>query len=225
MNQNNNINEKNSSQISQEELMKTQVLNLQDVEEAARYEKATSKKPAILVAVIGFFAIFLGTSLPFVNSLMNQKDTSLKTDKTIEKKQILNTESNLNCTYTSLNNPDGTDTVLNIKLTFNNNKLIRTEKIFSINATIGNPLGITSIQNYINAYQPFLQQSIAGYQMTSTPVENGLIITSNVDLKTFNPETFPELHKSNVATNVDYILNTEKKLVNNDLATKGFTCQ
>ena len=112
MNQNNNINEKNSSQISQEELMKTQVLNLQDVEEAARYEKATSKKPAILVAVIGFFAIFLGTSLPFVNSLMNQKDTSLKTDKTIEKKQILNTESNLNCTYTSLNNPDGTDTVL-----------------------------------------------------------------------------------------------------------------
>ena len=74
MNQNNNKNEKNSSQISQEELMKTQVLNLQDVEEAARYEKATSKKPAILVAVIGFFAIFLGTSLPFVNSLMNQKD-------------------------------------------------------------------------------------------------------------------------------------------------------
>ena len=131
----------------------------------------------------------------------------------------------MNCTYTSLNNPDGTDTVLNIKLTFNNNKLIRTEKIFSINATIGNPLGITSVQTYINAYQPFLQQSIAGYQMTSTPVENGLIITSNVDLKTFNPSTFPELHKSNVATNVDYILNTEKNLVNNDLATKGFTCQ
>ena len=48
--------------------------------------------------------------------------------------------------------------------------------------------------------------------MTSTPVENGLIITSNVDLKTFNPSTFPELHKSNVATNVDYILKTKKKL-------------
>ena len=41
--------------LTSEELQKTQVLNLQEVEEVARMEKLASKKPAIIVSyILGF---------------------------------------------------------------------------------------------------------------------------------------------------------------------------
>ena len=38
-----------------EELTRTQVLNLQELEHAAKYEKKTSKKPAAVLAILGVF--------------------------------------------------------------------------------------------------------------------------------------------------------------------------
>ena len=43
-----------------EELTRTQVLNLQELEKAAKYEKKTSKKPAAVLAILGVFSISLG---------------------------------------------------------------------------------------------------------------------------------------------------------------------
>ena len=51
--------------MTQEELQKTQVLNLKDVEEAARFERITSKKPAIIVATIGLVTV----PTPFIFTL------------------------------------------------------------------------------------------------------------------------------------------------------------
>ena len=44
-------------QVTPEELQKTLVLNLADFEETARIEKMTSKKPALIVALLGVFSI------------------------------------------------------------------------------------------------------------------------------------------------------------------------
>ena len=38
--------------ISPEELQETQVLNLRDVQEAMKFEKRTSKKPAIILGIV-----------------------------------------------------------------------------------------------------------------------------------------------------------------------------
>ena len=51
-----------SVQVSQEELAKTQVLNLTDVQEIANFEKKTSKRPAVLFAIAGILAITLAIS-------------------------------------------------------------------------------------------------------------------------------------------------------------------
>lgn len=211
-------------QLTPEELQKTQVLNLQDVEEAARYEKITSKKPAIIIAAIGVFAILLGTAFPVIQTLTTKEEPRKRTHK-VEKKKLLNTQSSLNCTYTALSNPDGTDTILNINLTFDLDKLTKVSKNYSINPTAGNPLGATTVQGYIAGYQPFLAYPIAGYQMTVTPVNGGLVVTSSVDYATFDPITLPDLHKSNIATNVEYLAGTDKIAINNDLISKGFICQ
>lgn len=225
MNQRNNQVQKQTSGMTQEELQRTQVLNLQDVEEAVRIEKSTSKKPAIIVAALGIFSIFLGTAFPVVQTLATKPKNNDKTNAKIEKKRAINPETALNCTLTKLNNVDGTDTILNANFTFNYDKLIKVEKTFTINPTVGNPLGPTTVQAYITGYQPFLVEQIAGFQMSSTPTGNGLIVKSLVDLTVFNPATMPALHQGNVATKVEYQVNTEKETIFKDLTSKGFTCQ
>lgn len=222
MNQRNNQVQKQASQMTQEELQRTQVLNLKDVEEAVRIEKSTSKKPAIIIGMLGIVSILFGTAFPIAQTLMAKpKDHSVK----IEKKRTINPETTLNCTLTRLNNADGTDTILNVNYTFNYNKLIKAEKTFTINPTVGNPLGPTTVQAYITGYKPFLSEQIAGYQMSSTPTGNGLIVKSLVDLTVFNPATLPTLHQGNIATKVEFAVNTDKETIFKDLTAKEFTCQ
>ena len=47
------LGKKKQQKISTEELAKTQVLNLDDVQKLAKYEKIISKKPALIVALVG----------------------------------------------------------------------------------------------------------------------------------------------------------------------------
>lgn len=225
MNQREIQNRSSQQQMTPEELQKTQVLNLQDVEEAARYERRTSKKPAIIIAAIGVFAILLGTAFPVVQSLKAKEEPLKRTHHKVEKKELLTNESSLNCIYTALSNPDGTDTILNINLTFDSEKLTKVNKTFTINPTAGNPIGTTTVQAYTEGYQPFLAYPITGYLMTVTPANGGLIVTSAVDYATYDPATLPDLHKSNIATNVEYPAATDKTAIYNDLIMKGFTCQ
>ena len=71
-------------QITPEELQKTLVLNLADFEETARYEKMTSKKPALIFALLGIFSIALGFSFPIVESFTAQ---SKKDDTIVENRE------------------------------------------------------------------------------------------------------------------------------------------
>ena len=66
MNQNmqqNNQNQVIQQPMTQEELQRTQVLNLQEVEKVAKIEKSTSKKPALFFALLGILSITLGMLL------------------------------------------------------------------------------------------------------------------------------------------------------------------
>ena len=59
-----------------EELTRTQVLNIQELENAAKYEKRTSKKPAVFFAVLGLLSISLGVSYPGIQSMMDDSSNS-----------------------------------------------------------------------------------------------------------------------------------------------------
>ena len=69
-----------SLQVSQEELAKTQVLNLTDVQEIANYEKKTSKRPAALFAFAGILAITLGISYPNIMTAIDAIPSNSKED-------------------------------------------------------------------------------------------------------------------------------------------------
>ena len=65
-------------QMSEEELQRTQVLNFDTFKQVARYEKISSKKPAIIVALLGVLAIVIGGTYPIVQSQMAKSNEKNK---------------------------------------------------------------------------------------------------------------------------------------------------
>ena len=59
--------------MTEEELQRTQVLNFDTFKQVARYEKLSSKKPAMIFALLGVLAILIGGGYPIVQSQMQKK--------------------------------------------------------------------------------------------------------------------------------------------------------
>jgi hypothetical protein len=76
--------QQSSSEISREELTRTQVLNLQELERIAKFERQTSKRPAVLFAIAGILAITMGVFYPnimmAVDSIGSTPKTSYRVD-------------------------------------------------------------------------------------------------------------------------------------------------
>ena len=81
----------NHSKMSAEKLAKTQVLNLNDVEQLATYEKSISKKPAIILGAIGLFAVSVGLIYPKINTLLGQEEKNNTVYNRVEDKEQTNT--------------------------------------------------------------------------------------------------------------------------------------
>ena len=221
-NMQNNQQNQQTQQLSQEELQKTQVLNLQDFEETARYEKMTSKKPAIIVALIGVLSIFFGTTFGVVqtlNSSPTKKDTS-----TIEKRETTPQADTITCTLNQAGLADGTDQAYSVIYTFSDNKLTKFTRTTTIMPTAGNANGPAAITSYKQAFVPYLI-SLNGYQVILTPSGEGIVATTSVDYSKLDLSTFPEAQQATPYTKVDYAAGTDKTSLQSDMFSQGYTCQ
>ena len=225
MNQENNQVQKEIQQLTPEELQKTQVLNLQELEETIKFEKRTSKKPAIIVAIIGILSIAIGSSVYTINTLAAKKEESMVQKKeVIEEKEEVKTTT-LTCENIKLNREDGTDTILKVIYHFENDKIISFTKTYTMEQTKGNEKGAETVEIYKKAYQPFLNPTI-GYQITLSPKgTTGMMITVNVDYKKLDMTTLNGIQKTNEATSVDYPKDSTKINIQTDMLSKGFTCK
>ena len=223
------------SKMSTEELAKTQVLNLNDVEELANYEKTVSKKPAIIVGIIGLFALTIGAFYPkIVTFLDTEKDENVvynrvdnDDDEIYNSKPLneTNTNTQLTCMKAMLANPDGTDLTLTYNFTFVNNALQSYTKlaIYNINAT--NPSGTVTVENVYNTFATLSQTPIVGYYLQTSKTSNGVTVSMNADLTKFSPTTLPDTHKTYTISNVEYALSTTKEAITQTSAANGFTCR
>lgn len=213
-------------QMTQQELQETQVLNLKDVQEVARIEKLTSKKPAVIVAVIGILLLTIGTSFKVVESL-NSKNSKIEERKiqTNKNKEVLAT-TELKCSKIVVNNPDGTDTMYDVSYSFKSNRLIGFTKVFSINAIAGNQVAMQTMQGYAVGYQSFLNQ-LDGYSITVTQSQDltQIISTVKADLLKLDLKKLPEIQQTHFSTKVDYVAGTEKEIIQNEMLAQGFICQ
>ncbi len=215
-------------QVTPEELQKTLVLNLADFEETARREKMTSKKPALIVALIGVFSIALGFSFPLVETL-TAKDkpadsiTENREEYEKEDEEILLNQETVICNFDKMI-ADGTHVTIVAKTTFRDGGIVAFTRTTTINPIPGNGFGPSSIAAINTSLQPTAVQ-IGGYSVNIKPtVEGGITIVTDTDYSKIDLTMFPQKNQTFYQTSVDYASNTPKEQVLPDMVTKGYTC-
>ena len=210
-----------------EELQRTQVLNLKDVEETVKYEKSISKKPAMIIAIIGAIFLTLGSTLQIAKTMKKSVEPKVEKREISKEKEIQTVAPViLECQNIQMNNPDGTNITFTIDYTFNNYKLTNFTKKYSIAAVEGNQVGLQTIQQYIVGYRDFMNP-VNGYTISVTPNETQTILTALVsaDLEKIDMTTFPEMQKNHISTSIDYQKDTAFLTIQSDMSSKGFTCE
>ena len=215
-------------QVTPEELQKTLVLNLADFEETARREKMTSKKPALIVALIGVFSIMLGFSFPLVQSFtardkVSESITENRENYVEDEEEILTNLENITCNFDRMI-ADGTHVTSVAKITFRDGGIVAFTRTTTINPIPGNGFGPSSVQAINTILQPLLVQ-MEGYKVTVQPTtEGGTIVVADVDYDKLDFTMFPQKNQTHYSTSVDYASNTPKEQVIPDMGTRGFTC-
>ena len=209
-------------QMSEEELQRTQVLNFDTFKQVARYEKVSSKKPAIVVALIGILAIIIGGSYPIVQSQMEKNNESKSTMQARKKDNKL-IASELTCTQEIPAGVNGLDQVMKINYNFIDNKLTSFTKELTLTISPASTTGTTSLQSFITALQPYLVQK-DGYSVVVRQIENGVVTTTSVDYRSVDINTLPEINQKNNYFSVVYLADTNMESIKQDMTTQNYIC-
>lgn len=213
-NQNDNV-----QQVEVVDLSKMQVLNMDDVEQTVIYEKRTSKRPAIMLAIAGAFSIIMGILYPII---MNSLDGTNGEAEEVPEQIVF--RYTLNCNLAVAGNVDGTDSNTVITFNFENSKLVNYTKTISIIPTAGNAMGVTNIQNYFNTFKTYEEDEIPGYTINSEAVDTGFNSSVTVDFTKFNLSELPDSYKANAFTNVNYEASQSVDKVKEQVVLSGYTC-
>ena len=215
-----------NGQLSDEELQRTQVLNLKDFKETARIEKLSSKKPALIVAIVGLLLISIGISMPAVQS-MSARKAAEEAKNEIEKRrqdEVKVVEEELTCHWERLNNENGTDEKLDATFTFKDDKLQTSKKVYRLTKSAMATTEPAELTNYLTALQSYLMQ-ISGYKLSVQTIANGSITTTDVDYTLLNIAQVPQQHQTNYRFNVLHQVNTSKEDVSTSMTALGYTCE
>ncbi|MBQ2639862.1 MAG: hypothetical protein IJF92_03775 [Bacilli bacterium] len=209
------------------ELTKTLVLNFNEVEKVAKYEKKTSKKPAIIIAIIGIFAIVSGLIYPGIYSLTHKEKQKVTSFRKNEKNKVIN---KLICTKNSTNDEEKITKNETITLNFKKNKLTNYNKNLTYRTTSNNlketPKAITELDNKMNGVN---ENIIPGYKLTISKNKTRKIISEYnlklvVNLKEFDNSKLTDKHKENEYLNVVYKYKDTAIKVRDNLIKSGYTC-
>lgn len=227
MNQeNNNVRQITPEEIAQaqgltpEELQQTQVLNLNDLQKTIRFEKISSKKPALIVAAIGLVLLVFGTAYQLTGAM--KAETPEK--RIVEKKEVVKDTKVLNSVKTTLNNPDGTDTVYTITYKFEEDQLIEVNKSYNVIPTPGNSGGINTIESLKNTYKES-KTLPEGYSITLTENGDGITIETSIDYKKLDLTKVNTDESKVVYTAIDYQKNADYEKIRKDMLDQGFTVE
>lgn len=219
-----------SAQVSQEELAKTQVLNLTDVQEIANFEKKTSKRPAALFAFAGILAITLGFSYPNIMTAID----AIPSKSTVEPVEVIYADNVLNnvqtnattCTFTSPYNANGTSGVASYKFIFNEvDELQRYTMTLTFDPQVGNSDGLVAVQNYYNHYRTLDILPLDGYTTATTYTDTGMQTIISVDLTKLDKTQLTATHNSTQFSTVSDNLGDTKTAIIEKYTAKLYVCE
>lgn len=215
--------------LAKEELTKTQVLNLSELERVANYERRTSKKPAAILAILGVMCITLGLSYNNIVAVFSGTKEPAKntiSHKEVEEDKTPEPIATMSCQYTNFGSPEGLDTTVEMTLIFNNGKLGSYTKVMNIKPTAGQEAQAAAvIPQLLLGYQSFEPLSIAGYKIVSTQKDTGFETIVSLDLKELDPTQLNMYHESNVVTKAEFTKEDTKETVLTKAEDLGYICQ
>lgn len=212
-----------------EELVQTQVLNIEEVRRVANYEKKLSKKPAAICAILGVFMILLGGgSQGYItyNQMMIEQNTRQKS--VVARKVVddnLQSNTKLTCTLAKAANPDGTNFLATFTYKFTNNKLKGIKKELLMDGY--NNQGLITIFDQYTVYQSLaaLGSTVDGYSITAGPHDSiGFFVTTDIDLTKVDESKIPAIYSTLVYTNIDYKLDSKSEDIKTAYEALGYTC-
>ena len=215
--------------VSDEELQKTQVLNLADFKETARIERVCSKKPALVVAIIGVVAISIGTLFPAVQSLNARRNAQRELNSIQPRKasrESLGEQpviEDLKCTFKDLNKANGTDEVIDVTYTFEGGKIVSLQKVYTLTQSASVKDHPAELDIYMNALQSYLIET-DGYSVSVQTIPRGSITTTTAYYDHLEVDKIPEKYQENYRFDVIYQENTSKEQVKRDMATRKYSC-
>ena len=223
MNQNKQIH-----QVTQEDLAKTLVLNLDDVKEVAKFERKTSKRPAVLFAIAGILAITLGTTYPNIMAAIDNMPSTVSSsiveevNQKEEKEEVVVGETGT-CLYTSELNADGTQGTVEYNFIFKDNLLQSYTKTLVLNKV--QEAGLTTINHLYGLYQPLNTYQTPGYQIFTNYTDTGIKIVMKADLTKLDRTQITPAMATNFYSNVEYRLGDTKEAIYAHLAPSNYVCK
>ena len=211
-----------NAQLSDEELQRTQVLNLIDFKETARIERITSKKPAAILAILGVCLIALGLFFPAMQSLSTRHDVQKRVEP-VEEEEVKVVEETMICHWEHLNNPNGTDENIDVTFNFRDDKLTKSKKDYKLTKSATATTEPTELQSYLTALQSFLMQT-SGYSVSVKTIDNGSITTTDVDYTLLDPTKIPATHQSNYRFDVKNKKDDSKDTVKKSMTALQYKC-
>lgn len=226
-----------NDKVSQEELAKTQVLNLTDLQAVAKFERTTSKRPAVLFAIAGILSLSLGlsyTNIMTVVDTMPMSVSSVAVPKKVEPKfddMNINTalrknyNSILVCSFLAPEIADGTSGSAEYEFGFVDDELKEFSMTLEYKALDGKPNGKDAVEKHYNDYKEIEKSPVIGYTMKTTATSTSMKTQVNVDLAKYDQTTLSDAHKSDFFTNVYQHYGESKDKVSYELTSANFTCK
>ena len=210
--------------VSQEELAKTQVLNLTDVQEIAKFERKVSKRPALLFAFAGILAISLGFAYPNIMTAIDSMPSTVSSSlvDNIEDSSLKVNPNLGSCLYTSSLSEDGTQGNTTYNLRFQDGLLQSYTKVLLLNQI--QEAGLITINNIYNTYKPLDTLQINGYQVSTTYTDTGISVVTTIDLTQLDKTLLP-IETQQVYSNAEFNLGDTKDVIFANLTQNGYICE
>ena len=201
--------------ISVAELQKTQVLNLKAVEDAVRFEKLTSKKPAIVLGIVGIMLILFGTTFQIVDTVQSRPKNVIEKRTTVVDE--IDKTQKLQCKQSSKS--DGFTKDFTIVYTFEDDKLIGFTKTLQLVFT-----DTSKMQNLFTGFQSYANSS-DGYSVKVEKTESEIKFVVEVDYDTLDLTKLNPKQQEYYATKIDYALDTFYNRIKTDMVNGSYVCQ
>ncbi len=206
-------------------LTNNQVLNMEELEAAAKYENQLNRRPALMLMGAAIFAIVMGFAYPyimaFVDGTSSIEQTPVDESETTGAAPSEETEVNkITCLKTVTD--EAADLVYNYETIIDFNEGLISIYTKNLNVVTSNTTA-TEYNEVLTANKALdIEQN--GYTVTTTEGPQGFTSNLVIDFASADLTALTDAHKTHEFTKTPFVKETTSDIVKETLTTEGYEC-